>query len=88
MSENRASVAPPPSRHCHAFRFRQFLKMRFRARRAVSRSGEARGDGRVTVIGLKKMKIKKMILGIEAAALASVRPSAVLKNGSPAKEVL
>jgi hypothetical protein len=28
--------------------------MRFRARRAVSRSGEARGDGRVTVIGLKK----------------------------------
>jgi len=34
------------------------------------------------------MKIKKMILRIEAAAQASVRPSAVLKNGSPAKEVL
>jgi len=28
--------------------------MRFRARRAVSRFGEARGDGRVTDSGLKK----------------------------------
>ena len=41
-----------------------------------------------SMINVKKMKIKKMILGNEAAALASVRPSAVLKNGSPAKEVL
>ena len=59
--------------------------MRFRARRAVSRSGEARGDGRVTVIVEKKMKIENEILGIEAVALASVRPSSVLKNSRPAK---
>ena len=35
VSENRASVAPPPSRHCHAFRFRQSLNAHSRASRCL-----------------------------------------------------
>ena len=35
VSENRASVAPPPSSHCHASRFRQFLNALSRASRCL-----------------------------------------------------
>jgi hypothetical protein len=80
-SENRASVAPPPSRRCHAFRFRRELSALTRAARCLptrEASSKRQGDGQ----RFQKKAMKSPIFMREASAPANGRPSSVSKSGS------
>jgi hypothetical protein len=79
-----APVSPvPPFRHFHAFSFRWFMKMRSRARLAVSLISEASSKRQDDGQRFQKKAMKTTNHKIEASAPANVRPSSVSKRTAP-----